>query len=385
MSELHTMLSDSVSRLFEKLVNSDAVREQPACLSASHWQTVEDFGLADLLLPEAENGFNGGWQDAGILFRLLGAYAIPLPIGETVIAKKLLYDAGATPSSVSALANPAAISIANCQNATLTATKDSEDWRFSGTLDCVPWGSQVSLILVGTEHQGNKVIALLKPDDAVSIERGKNCAEESRDRLTFEQAPLSVILPVAAQQLSLLNAGLLLRTGQIAGALESMLELSTNYVSERKQFGRAIAKFQVIQHDLARLAEQTAMVSCVSQVACRAADFDNADFEITAAKLRANHSIATSTSIAHQVHGAIGFTEEHDLHYFTQRLFAWRSEFATDRILAGKLGRLVLSMQQNSLWHFLTERSDAMFSAKPDEASINDDAEVAQTEVTELS
>jgi acyl-CoA dehydrogenase len=62
-------------------------------------------------------------------------------------------------------------------------------------------------------------------------------------------------------------------------------------------------------------------------------------FEIAAAKLRTNMAIGTGTSIAHQVHGAIGFTHEYDLHRYTRRLMGWRSEFGNDRIGRNAPGR----------------------------------------------
>ena len=83
-----------------------------------------------------------------------------------------------------------------------------------------------------------------------------------------------------------------------------------------------------------------------------------AEFEIAAAKLRANMAVAPATTIAHQVHGAIGFTLEHPLHHFTQRLFAWRSEFGNDRYWSTILGNTLRGLGGAGLWPFLTARGD---------------------------
>ncbi len=64
-----------------------------------------------------------------------------------------------------------------------------------------------------------------------------------------------------------------------------------------------------------------------------------ADFEIAAAKLRANRAVGVVTAVAHQVHGAIGFTEEYDLHRVTIPLMRWRSAHGNDAYWAQRLGR----------------------------------------------
>ena len=164
-----------------------------------------------------------------------------------------------------------------------------------------------------------------------------------------------------------MTAGALLRSAQMSGAMQSILSRTINYALERKQFGRAIGKFQVIQHDLARLAEQAAAAQCAALNAARAADTEGgaeaAEFEIAAAKLRANMAVAPTTTIAHQVHGAIGFTLEHPLHHFTQRLFAWRSDFGNDRYWATTLGKTLRGLSGAELWPFLTARSDRQVMA----------------------
>ena len=93
--------------------------------------------------------------------------------------------------------------------------------------------------------------------------------------------------------------------------------------------------------------------------AFRAATIGDASFEIAAAKLRANLAIDACTAIAHQVHGAIGFTHEYDLRHFTQRLWSWRSEFGNDRHWSALLGNAVIMRGADAFWADLTQRGDA--------------------------
>src|SRR5690606_28113023 len=119
----------------------------------------------------------------------------------------------------------------------------------------------------------------------------------------------------------------LLRTAQISGALQSILHRTVAYANERKQFGKALGQFQSIQQQLAVFGAEVAAVSCAVRSAARATEAGDARFQIAAAKLRANQAIGVAASTAHQVHGAIEFTQEYSLRHATQRLWSWRSEY----------------------------------------------------------
>ena len=92
--------------------------------------------------------------------------------------------------------------------------------------------------------------------------------------------------------------------------------------------------------------------------AALALDHGDADFEIAAAKLRTNIAIGVGTAIAHQAHGAIGFTQEYPLHNFTRRLNRWRIESGNDRYWSEKLGAKVAMLGADGLWPEITRRSD---------------------------
>jgi len=149
------------------------------------------------------------------------------------------------------------------------------------------------------------------------------------------------------------------RAAQIAGALESALDLSVRYTRERKQFGRPLAAFQAIQQQLAVLAEETCAASMAAAAAFKALDRGDAAFECACAKLRANQAAAAGASIAHQVHGAMGFTQEYALQKFTRRLWLWRGEFGNDRHWADAVGAHIAARGPDNFWSDLVARGDA--------------------------
>jgi acyl-CoA dehydrogenase len=142
----------------------------------------------------------------------------------------------------------------------------------------------------------------------------------------------------------------------MAGALESILDQAVRYATERKQFGKPLASFQAIQQNLAVLAGHVAASGIAAEQAFRAADRDDPRFEIAVAKVRVGEAVGIGTSIAHQTHGAIGFTYEHSLHFATRRLWSWRAEFGSESAWAIELGRAVAARGPDALWADLTTR-----------------------------
>ena len=148
------------------------------------------------------------------------------------------------------------------------------------------------------------------------------------------------------------------RAMQMSGALAAVLDIAVAYANERVAFERPIAKFQAVQHNLARLAGEaaaamaaarsaadaiaTALAAPHARVPRAAPGFDDALFlEVAAAKIRVGEAAGVGAGIAHQVLGAIGFTREHVLHRFTQRLWAWRDDFDNESAWAVRLGTLI--------------------------------------------
>ena len=79
-------------------------------------------------------------------------------------------------------------------------------------------------------------------------------------------------------------------------------------------------------------------------------------FEASSAKIRTGEAVGEGTAIAHQVFGAIGFTEEHILHRFTQRLWDWRDDFGNESEWAVELGELIAKNGPEERWPHLTTR-----------------------------
>jgi acyl-CoA dehydrogenase len=167
--------------------------------------------------------------------------------------------------------------------------------------------------------------------------------------------------PAQLDREALMLMGAVVRSVQTAGALEAVLAMSVRYANERVAFERPIGKFQAVQHNLARLAgEVAAAITAAGSAAdaiANAASFDNGIFlEAAAAKIRCAEAAQEGAAIAHQVHGAIGFTKEHVLHRYTMKMLAWRDDFGNDSDWAVRLGNLVATRGAGEFWPLVASR-----------------------------
>jgi acyl-CoA dehydrogenase len=158
-------------------------------------------------------------------------------------------------------------------------------------------------------------------------------------------------LPVELRASTILARMALLRAALMVGAMERALELSIAYTSERHQFGRSLASFQVIQQALAVMATQVAAARSAVAAAAVQNDPERIEFMAAVAKARAGDAAAIVAASAHQVHGAMGFTQEYSLGIATKRLWSWRSEDGSESYWCGWLG--ARARESGDLWSLI--------------------------------
>ena len=332
MSELRQLLLDTASRLFEA-ATEDAVFEsvEAGRFPAEHWRAVEENGLVDMLLPEEAGGAGVDFGDAMAVARAAGAFAVPLPLVETTIGRRVLADAGLeAPSGPLGLVTGAGV-------------------------PNVLWPDEISgLVIVDGDNAVGWVAA-----GKVDFEPDTNSADEPVGRLG---APPSIPEGQTGSSAAGPSASILMaaaRSAMIAGAMERILDLTIEHVQGRVQFGRPLARFQAVQQLVAVMASQAAVVGVASDAAIAAVEgaFDggsaDATFKAACSKARASEACYEVTRIAHQLHGAIGYTREHDLHRFTRRLWTWRDADGDEGYWQQKVGSLAVEAGGAGLWPLL--------------------------------
>ncbi len=351
MSETDNVILDTATRIFadlstQEVVNAAEKGEWPAAL----WQAIEESGLHLTWVPEASGGVGADLFDGFAVLKAAGAAGLPVPLAETLLAGWLLGRAGLEVPS-----GPLTVARGRHQLAA---------GLVSGTALAVPHARNAELIVVLVEENGALYVAALARGDC-TLREGQSLAGEPWDAVAFSGVRPVLRAPLPDFEVDHLDAmGALIRVTQAAGALETALELSIQYAGERVQFGRPIGKFQAVQHMIADFAGEVAALSAAASAGAEAVaatdghiDAD-AWVEIAAAKTRLGRAASNGPAVAHQVHGAMGFTYEHRLHQFTRRAWAWRDEFGTETRWARRLGDVVLGWGPEQLWPQITAVTD---------------------------
>jgi acyl-CoA dehydrogenase len=310
------MLLEAAGRLFADLVERNVSQSEA-------WDAIAEMGLPLALVPEDAGGFGLDLADALALVRLSAFHALNLPLGETMIANRLLGEAGLELAGGMAGMAPDAGSR-------------------------VPWGRDLAVLVVPMADG-----RIARVTGATVAQQGTNLADMPRDILDVSTDGV----PVGERRgHSPLLWGAAIRTLQIAGAMEHILGLTITHVSDREQFGRPLAKFQAVQHELARLASEVAAASAAADMAVEAiGGTADPSLVIAAARVRSGEAVGVAASIAQQLHGAIGFTREHRLHCFTTALWSWREEYGGHGHWTRLLGDAALSAGADGFWPFVTE------------------------------
>lgn len=354
MNDIDQMLNDSALRYFSDMCTREVLNkvEQGQWLPDA-WHGMQEIGLVSAASMETEPGQIGlPLQSLNMLARLAGRFSVPMPIVETYLAQRALTRHGIAfdenqPLGVSTLTVDTAITLTPAANG---------GYIVNGRLSRVAWGRHASGIVVSARLNNKNCIVLLPA--AKTLHKQENLAGEPRDTLIYEQVVIAqecvAFINHASEANQLTYEGALFRCMQITGALQKALEMTLEYAKEREQFGRPIAKFQAIQHQIAEMAAQVASATAAADAAAHLSAIHPNPEAIAMAKIRCSEAATLGGAIAHQVHGAMGFTHEHNLHLNTRRLLSWRDEFGSDSHWANWLGQRIQSLSADELWTFVT-------------------------------
>jgi len=370
LSPLQSLIADSVERLFTDQVSAQLLARFDAGEPASAlWQQVVELGLPLALVAEEAGGSGASWLDVSPVLRALGYWSVPLPLSETLLAALLLSRAG--------LAVPEG-PISLIQIGRLGDLHLDKDGLLHGRCINVPWARSCQWAVVA-DPQGWLALVDLRQAQ-VSLEAGSNVAGEARDTLQFTAAPVhaSAPLQLAGIREPVWLLGALLRACMLVGALEASLDQAVAYANERVQFGKAIGTFQAIQQQLAHMAGAIGAARTAAQVALHSAsqllqagpgERSSLAFDVAVAKVCASEAASLAASVSHQVHGAIGFTHEHSLHYSSRRLWSWRDEFGSDAQWADVLGQAAIAAGSQGFWAGLTARDLGLHASHTEETA----------------
>ncbi|HET6839236.1 MAG TPA: acyl-CoA dehydrogenase family protein, partial [Bradyrhizobium sp.] len=306
MAESENIVGQTAERIFADLADAQSVnRDKDGRWKAPLWQALSEAGLPLCWVPEDCGGAGANLAEGFSVLSATGRFALAVPLAETMLAGWLLAQAK--------IASPeGAMTVAPANPKDRIAIH--ADGTLSGRARGVPYARDAKHIALLASGENGLSIALIEAS-ACRIEDNLNLAGDGRDVITLDKVKPVTIKPALRgfDQTALMLMGGVARSLQIAGAMEAMLDISVGYANERVAFEKKISKFQAVQHNLAKLAGEAAAALAAASSAADAiatsASFDDAVFlEAASAKIRCAEAAEKGAAIAHQVHGAIGFT-----------------------------------------------------------------------------
>ncbi|MFC5560043.1 acyl-CoA dehydrogenase family protein [Ureibacillus thermophilus] len=342
MSEMKEMILDAAGRMLKENISKDVVdlleRDDWA---RGIWALFEETGMLNVAISEKHGGAGGDLEDLLHIVRLTGKYAAPMPYAESTFANFLLE----------------ATNQAIVKKITTYSLKEGfhlQNDLISGSLHNVRWARHADyLVALVNSFQGTQ-IALIDLQKA-TIEHSNNLASEPRDTIILDKVKPISIAPLSEEQLFYtLSIETAFKIALMTGAIERIYEITVQYSKKREQFGRPIHRFQLVQQHLAQLAGETAIAITAFHNVCAAIQSKDFLHEIAFARIRIEDAITTITSVAHQIHAAIGMTHEYTLHQYTRRLWSWRDEGRNSPFWSNYIADYLLKHDVD-LWAYLTK------------------------------
>lgn len=328
-SESVRMIRDSIGAIAPvggDLNRIRALRGNPLGIDRAVWQQVVDLGWLPLLLEEDQGGLGLGVRELAAIGEELGAALVPEP--------------------VTAVAAMAALLEGSMRQCVLDGTRIVVPaWRETGSrLDARPQTAVQDGMVTGTKvliasAAAADAFVVSTQSGAVLVDRHADGVELHLKRmqdggqsgtLTLKDA---VCTPIAGDFASKLEMLALAHSGYLLGASERAFAMTLDYLGIRKQFGRQIGSFQVLQHRAAEARIQleisrAVLDEAISDVEQRASSRDRMRSS-SRAIARVSDTAMLIAREAVQMHGAIGITDEHDIGLFCRKILTIYNLFGT--------------------------------------------------------
>jgi alkylation response protein AidB-like acyl-CoA dehydrogenase len=372
LSGEQNLLKSEARRFLADKLPATALKEledSNAGYSPEMWEQMVELGWMALPFPEEYGGAGMGFLDLAVLLEEMGRACFPGPYFSTIVLGGLpILDVGSEKQKQEyipkiakgealftlALTEPSARYDAAAIR--LSAARDGEGYILNGAKLFVPYAHMADhMIVVARTSESAKAeegVTIFIVDSRSlgitctvlkTIDNDKLC-EVVFDRVRVDrQSILGQLGEGWGEAQNIIGRAAAAKCCEMVGGMQKVLDMTVEYAKKRVQYGRPIGNFQVIQHYCADMATDVDGSRFVAyQTAWMINEGLNCDREIAIAKAWTNEAYNRVVSMAHQIHGAIGFTKEYDLRFYSRRAGAASAAFGdTDfhhLFLARKMG-----------------------------------------------
>ena len=269
------------------------------------WKAAGEQGWLAVLVPEEHDGLGLGLVEAQVIARALGAGVAPGPWRGTVLAAEAVRLAGSDEQQAAWLPRLAAGAAVGALTLRGTAP---------GPLPAVEYGAAADVVVARSRD------GLVLVEGATASPRG---SYDATTRLADVDAGSGEALPGARGEVvaELTDRATVLVAADLVGVAREALTRTVAYDREREQFGVPVGSFQAIKHALADLHVGVTMAEHAALYAAHAVDerLPDAPLAVSVAKAKASDAALQATGAMIQYHGGIGYTWEHEAHFFYKR------------------------------------------------------------------
>lgn len=295
-----------------------SVAAEPGGFSERLWKEMVELGWTGLALPESFGGVGEGFLELCLVIEELGRARVPSPLLATAACCSLPLLRHGTPSQrvewLGAITGGSVMTYATGGDVTF------DGGVLEGSAPFVPYAGSAECLLVTA---GSRALLVDTAADGVTRER-LDVVGDPLWRVRFDRVavPSDRVLGDGAAE-AVTAYGTAATCAEMVGGAQGVLDLTVAYAREREQFGQAIGAFQAVQHHCANMAIDVLTSRFIAYEAIwRLASGSPATEELSLAKSWVSDAYQRVCALGHQVHGAIGFTAEHDLHYYTRHATA---------------------------------------------------------------
>jgi 3-oxocholest-4-en-26-oyl-CoA dehydrogenase beta subunit len=378
LSDEQEALRASARAFLQRACTPELVRRAGATGGEGHdpdlWQSMARLGWVGLAFAEAVGGGGGGLLDLAVVYEEAGRALVPTTLYSTVEAALLIDRAGDDGQRARLLrpvfAGERMVSLAHDEEGmrsspdalATTAAVEGDDVVVDGTKLFVPnAGVADDLVVVARDPAvtgAGAVRLVVVPTSAPGVYRSRltTFAHDAQHEVSLSAVRVPadrVLARVSPDAWSVVEEvrgiATALQCVEMVGGARAVLDLTVRHITDRAQFGRPIASFQAVQHhvadlstrvDAAGLAAWQAVWRCAAEAA--AGDIGGPEAQVAIAKVAAGDAYVETTLMAHQLHGGIGFTVEHDLHLWSDRARAASLTFGSRDDHLRALGSLIV-------------------------------------------
>ena len=349
LDETQQMLKNSARDFLSRECQSEVVRameKEERGYSPELWDQMVTLGWAGLPFPEEHGGTAASFLDLAVLVEEIGRALAPVPFFSTVVLGGLtVLEAGDDEQRRQILPDicrgQALLTLAvleeqatySARGIRLQAQERDGGFVLNGTKMFVPDGQVADLMVVAARtadasdrQEGITLFLVPTASEGVEVRPQLTIASDRQAQVSFTNVgvPASSVLgqedegwPALAKALRRAAAA---KCVEMVGGADAVLEITVEYVKNRVQFGRPVGSFQAVQHHCANMAIEVEGSRLVAyQAAWRIAEGEAAAQEVAMAKAWVSDAYQRVCALAHQCHGAIGFTQEHNLQLYTRR------------------------------------------------------------------